>query len=149
MFIRANREATFKTNPMNRLNTGTLGLPMPWMTPVMDCTKERKITPMEEVCIRSTAKVSSPSVKLGYSMARMGEASTNRPTAQGRPMIRASLSPSRAVSCTPAWSRLALKAEMTGTRLMARAMVSTPGILVRVATLVRMREKAVWAVSLA
>ena len=45
----------------------------------------------------------------------------------------------------PVLSRRAIAAEIAGTRLIASAMVSTPGMLVSVATLVRRSEKAVCA----
>ena len=95
---------------------------------------------MEAVCIRSAAKSSCASVSTGYSMASMGRASTNRPTAQGRPIIRASLSPRQDMLITLSLSLRATAEDMAGTRLMARAIVSTPGIFTRVVTLVRSNE---------
>ena len=95
---------------------------------------------MEAVCIRSAARVSCASVRRGYSMPSMGLASTKRPTEQGRPIMRASFMPRRDIFCTLDLSLRATLADMAGTRLMARAMVSTPGMLVSVVTLERSRE---------
>ena len=59
--------------------------------------------------------------------------------------MSASFNPIREALRMPALSRRAMAAEIAGTRLIASAMVSTPGMLVSVATLVRRSENAVCA----
>ena len=73
-------------------------------------------------------------------MCIIGCASTKSPTAHGMPIISASLSPSLAVAFTPSRSRMAFLADIAGTRLIASAIVSTPGMFISVVTYVLRSE---------
>ena len=61
----------------------------------------------------------------------MGPPSTNRPAAHGAPMNIASLMPVRLAELTIRLSPRVAACEMTGTRLMESASVSTAGMLMR------------------
>ena len=80
--------------------------------------------------MRSCARLSCASLNPEYSIAIICLPSTKRPTAHGAPIMSASFMPIRDAAITPLASRVVIRDDIAGTRLIASADVNTAGILI-------------------